>query len=164
VPGTVPAMISLVAQLTALAYTVVAMVCGIMIGAERKRADKPTGMRTHALIAGSAALIVYISSIIDLEIGRGDPTRTLHAVITGIGFLGAGAIYMRSGANGPGGITTAATVFATAIIGAVVGLGAPVAALGATLLTLFVLRVIPMLTRGRSHTTDDGVADPSDDF
>jgi putative Mg2+ transporter-C (MgtC) family protein len=157
-------MIPLEVQLTALAYTIVAMFCGVLIGAERKRADKPTGMRTHALIAGSAALIVHISSIIDLEIGRGDPTRTIHAIITGIGFLGAGVIYMRSGADSPGGITTAATVFATAIIGAVVGLGAPVAALGATLLTLFVLRVIPMLTHGRSNRNNEGSIDSSDDF
>jgi putative Mg2+ transporter-C (MgtC) family protein len=156
-------MISLTAQLLALAYTVIAMVCGMLIGAERKRAEKPTGMRTHALIAGSAALIIYISSIIDQEIGRGDPTRTLHAVITGIGFLGAGAIYMRSGAHSPGGITTAATVFATAIIGATVGLGAPVAALGATFLTLFVLRVIPMLTKTR-FALSDNAHDQGDDF
>ena len=157
-------MIALSSQLLALAYTVVAMICGMLIGAERKRAEKPTGMRTHALIAGSAALIVYISSIIDMEIGRGDPTRTLHAVITGIGFLGAGAIYMRTGADSPGGITTAATVFATAIIGATVGLGAPVAALGATVLTLFVLRVIPMLTKTRFSLPGDTHNESSDDF
>jgi putative Mg2+ transporter-C (MgtC) family protein len=88
----------------------------------------------------------------------------LHAVITGIGFLGAGAIYMRTGADSPGGITTAATVFATAIIGATVGLGAPVAALGATVLTLFVLRVIPMLAKTRFSLPGDTHNESSDDF
>jgi len=72
----------------------------------------------------------------------GDPTRALHAVVTGIGFLGAGLIFTntRAGSSGIGGVTTAATVFTTATVGVGVGLGFQVAAAGLTLVILVILR------------------------
>lgn len=69
----------------------------------------------------------------------GDPTRALHAVITGIGFLGGGLIF-RNSDRGPQGMTRAATVFATASRGVSVGLGFPLVALGLSLIILIVLR------------------------
>ncbi|MFM7089100.1 MAG: MgtC/SapB family protein [Candidatus Paceibacterota bacterium] len=136
-----------VAQLVILGLTSLAVLLGGLIGWERKRADKPTGIRTCSIVAGSAALIVALGAEIQNEIGMGDPTRALHAVITGIGFLGAGAIYL-PGKNRPaGGMTTAATVFATAAIGVTVGLGAPVAAIGVTAIMLAVLRLFPIVER-----------------
>lgn len=136
-----------VSQLVILGLTLLAMLLGGMIGLERKRADKPTGIRTCSIVAGSSALIVSLGAEIQNQIGMGDPTRALHAVITGIGFLGAGAIYL-PGKNRPaGGMTTAATVFATAAIGVTVGLGAPISAIGVTAIILIVLRLFPIVER-----------------
>lgn len=157
-------MISATTQLLALGYTFIAAVCGALIGAERRHAEKPTGMRTHALIAAASALIVSIGAVVEQASGRGDPTRTLHGVITGIGFLGAGAIYLR-GTRSPGGITTAATVFLTAIVGATVGLGAPIAAFGATVLSLAILRLMPKMLPdpAGSNPTGADALDESDE-
>jgi putative Mg2+ transporter-C (MgtC) family protein len=96
-----------------------------------------------ALIASAASLVVALGEHINtLTPGMGDPTRALHGVITGIGFLGAGTIAMTSDSRyRQGGVTTAATVFVTAAIGITVGLGAPVSAILATMLVLVALRM-----------------------
>lgn len=141
-------MLSLTSQLTILSYTAIATVLGALIGWERRRAEKPTGIRTCSIVAASSALIVSLGASVNEVYGTGDPTRALHAVITGIGFLGAGAIYL-PGKNRPaGGMTTAATVFGVAAIGVAVGLGAPVAGAGVTLILLAMLRLFPALERG----------------
>lgn len=128
-------------QAQILAATTLAAGLGALIGLERRLADKPTGTRTHALVAASAALVVSVGAAINDAAG-GDPGRSLHAVMTGIGFLGAAAVYSRG--QGPaGGLTTAATVFLTAAVGVTVGLGAPVAATGVTALSWVLLRLLP---------------------
>lgn len=136
-------LIPLVDQLEIVASTAIAAFLGALIGLERERAEKPTGLRTMALISSAAALVVALGvHINDLTPGVGDPTRALHGVITGIGFLGAGTIAMTGGSRSRvGGVTTAATVFVTAAIGITVGLGAPVSAGLATLLVLMALRM-----------------------
>ena len=143
-------MISYTQQLLILGYTVLAALLGGLIGLERRKADKPMGLRTHSLVAAAAALIVALGAAVNEQHHLGDPTRALHAVMTGIGFLGAGAIY---GGNGrpTGGLTTAATVFITAAIGVTTGLGGPIAALGVTLLTIATLRFLP----GRKESQDE---------
>jgi putative Mg2+ transporter-C (MgtC) family protein len=121
---------------------VIAAFLGSLIGWERDRAGKSAGPRTMALVCASAAVIVAIGAVLDVEAQYGDPTRALHAVITGIGFLGAGLIFTntRAGSSGIGGVTTAATVFATAAVGVGVGLGFQVAGAGLTLVILIILR------------------------
>lgn len=140
-------MLNIWSQLSILGLTSLAVVLGGLIGWERRQADKPTGIRTCSIVSGASALIVALGAEIQNEIGMGDPTRALHAVITGIGFLGAGAIYMPARNRPAGGMTTAATVFATAAIGVTVGLGAPVAAAGVTIMVLIVLRLFPQIER-----------------
>ena len=140
-------MLTIWAQISVLALTSLAMFLGGLIGWERRKADKPTGIRTCSIISGASALIVALGAEVQNEIGMGDPTRALHAVITGIGFLGAGAIYLPTKGRPAGGMTTAATVFATAAIGITVGLGAPVSAIGTTFLILIALRVVPAIER-----------------
>ncbi|MFM2364975.1 MAG: hypothetical protein RLY79_644 [Actinomycetota bacterium] len=116
-----------------------AAVLGSIIGWERDRAGKSAGPRTMALVGSASAAVVAIGAVLDLNADFGDPTRALHAIITGIGFLGAGLIFTnRSG--GTQGVTTAATVFATAAMGVAVGLGFQVAGLGLTLIILAILR------------------------
>jgi putative Mg2+ transporter-C (MgtC) family protein len=135
-------MISVTSQLLVIGYTALAALYGGVIGIERRRADKPMGIRTHSLVCASSAMIVAIGEVINKETHLGDPTRALHAVITGIGFLGAGAIY--GGSKRPsGGLTTAATVFTTAGIGVATGLGAPIVGFAVALITLAILRFVP---------------------
>lgn len=135
-------MLSLSSQLLVIAYTALAALFGGIIGIERRRADKPMGIRTHSLVCASSAMIVAVGEVINQETHLGDPTRALHAVITGIGFLGAGAIY--GGSKRPsGGLTTAATVFITAGIGVATGLGAPLVGFAASVITLGILRLVP---------------------
>jgi len=129
-------------QAAVVINAVIAAVLGSLIGWERDRAGKSAGPRTMALVCASSAVIVAIGAVMDVEAQYGDPTRALHAVITGIGFLGAGLIFTntRGGSSGIGGVTTAATVFATAAVGVGVGLGFQVAAAGLTLVILIILR------------------------
>ena len=121
-----------------------AAVLGSIIGWERDRAGKSAGPRTMALVGSASAAVVAIGAVLDINADFGDPTRAMHAVITGIGFLGAGLIFTnRSG--GTQGVTTAATVFATAGMGVAVGLGFQIAGVGLTVIILAILRSTQVL-------------------
>lgn len=131
-------------QVVVIINAALAAVLGSIIGWERDRAGKSAGPRTMALVGAASAAVVAIGAVLDVEADFGDPTRAMHAVITGIGFLGAGLIFTnRSG--GTQGVTTAATVFATAAMGVAVGLGFQVAGLGLTLIILAILRSTQVL-------------------
>jgi putative Mg2+ transporter-C (MgtC) family protein len=95
----------------------VALVLGSLIGAERQYRQRMAGLRTNALVAIGAALFVMVSSLD----GRGDPTRVAAQVVSGIGFL-AGAVIFREGVSVQG-LNTAATLWATAAVGTLVGGG-----------------------------------------
>jgi putative Mg2+ transporter-C (MgtC) family protein len=105
------------------------------------------------LIALGSALFSILS--VELGGGAGSPDRIAAQVVTGIGFLGAGAI-LRSGENIHG-LTTAATIWVNAAIGMAAGLGSYVVAAGAAALTLIVLAILPFIERrfeaggGSSH-------------
>jgi putative Mg2+ transporter-C (MgtC) family protein len=105
-----------------------------------------------ALVGASSAAIVNIGHILGENSQYGDPTRAMHAIITGIGFLGAGLIFQTRD-SGTKGVTTAATVFATAAMGCAVGLGFQIASIGLTIIILIVLRSTHMLeiTANRRH-------------
>ncbi len=126
-----------------LAKLLLATLLGGAIGVERELAGKPAGLRTNILICVGAALFTQLS--IDMaQLGFtadhrpfGDPTRIAAQIVTGIGFLGAGAILHGQGSII--GLTTAATIWAVAAIGVAVGAGAYVDGLGATLLIIVVL-------------------------
>ena len=121
-----------------------AAVLGSIIGWERDRAGKSAGPRTMALVGSASAAVVAIGAVLDINADFGDPTRAMHAVITGIGFLGAGLIFTnRSG--GTQGVTTAATVFATAGMSVAVGLGFQIAGIGLTVIILAILRSTQVL-------------------
>jgi putative Mg2+ transporter-C (MgtC) family protein len=116
---------------------------GGAIGLEREYHRKPAGLRTNMLIALGSALF----SILSVELGAdaGSPDRIAAQVVTGIGFLGAGAI-LRSGENVHG-LTTAATIWVNAAIGMAAGLGSYVVAAGAAALTLVVLAILLFIER-----------------
>lgn len=102
-----------------LARLAVAMLVGALIGYERESAGKPASVRTHGMVCLGAALFTLVST--EGFGGTGDPGRVASQIVTGIGFLGAGAIlHDRSGAHG---LTTAASLWVTAAIGTAVGVG-----------------------------------------
>ena len=147
--------VALSQQLLVIVNAALAALLGSAIGWERDRAGKSVGPRTMALVGASAAAIVNIGQILDENAKLGDPTRALHAIMTGIGFLGAGLIFQTRDA-GTKGVTTAATVFATAAMGCAVGLGFQAASLGLTTIILIVLRSTHVLeiTAMRRHEDD----------
>lgn len=141
-------------QLTiALRVAVVAVLAGL-IGWERDRAGKAAGTRTMALVGISATLIVAIGEVLNRSMNFGDPTRALHAVVTGIGFLGAGLIFTSGKSNEIQGVTTSATVFTTACMGIAVGLGFLWTAIFFTLITVIILRSTHLMERAHLRRQD----------
>lgn len=126
-------------QIVIIRVAIVAVLAGL-IGWERDRAGKAAGTRTMALVGISATLIVAIGEILNRQLELGDPTRALHAVVTGIGFLGAGLIFTSEKSNQIQGVTTSATVFTTACMGVAVGLGFLWSAIAFTVITVIILR------------------------
>ena len=116
---------------------------GGAIGLEREFHHKPAGLRTNMLIALGSALFSILS--VELGAAAGSPDRIAAQVVTGIGFLGAGAI-LSSGENIHG-LTTAATIWVNAAIGMAAGLGSYVVAASAATLTLIVLAILPFIER-----------------
>lgn len=116
------------------------MVLGAVVGYERKRKGQPAGLRTFSLIAMGATLAMLVSIYVCQEyvgLKNGDPGRIAAQVITGIGFLGAGAIIQAKGSVR--GLTTAAGIWMASIIGLAVGVGLYLLSVCATLLILFIL-------------------------
>lgn len=113
------------------------VLCGGLIGIERGRRGRPAGFRTHVLVCLGSALTVMTNEFIFLRYGAGDPTRMAAQVISGIGFLGAGTILV-TGSKKVQGLTTAASLWASACLGLAVGAGFYTAAIVGTLLILAV--------------------------
>ena len=112
---------------------------GAALGLEREYHRKPAGLRTNILIALGSSLFTILSIAIG---GRGGtPDRITAQVVTGIGFLGGGAI-LRSGTTVHG-MTTAATIWVNAAIGMAAGLGETAIATATAAVTLLVLVVLP---------------------
>lgn len=106
-----------------------AVICGAILGSERQKREKPAGVRTLILVCLGAGTFTQVS--IHLPGPGADSSRVAAQIVTGIGFLGAGAILR--GRSGVTGMTTAATIWMTAAIGMVVGSGHPVAGFGLSL-------------------------------
>ena len=98
-----------------------AAVCGIVIGYERENRNKEAGIRTHAIVALGAALIMIVSKYGFSDIQNYDASRVAAQIVSGIGFLGAGIIFIRNRAVS--GLTTAAGIWATAGVGMAVASG-----------------------------------------
>lgn len=109
---------------------------GAIIGFQRERAGKPAGLRTHILICVGAAVFTVVS----IYGFAADSARVAAGIVTGIGFIGAGAI-IRGGEGIVVGLTTAATIWAVAGIGLAAGAGLYLASAVATALVLIVLLI-----------------------
>lgn len=126
----------------------VALVLGMLIGAERLLAHKEAGMRTHALVALGSAVFVIISEMIALkyaDIGSFDPSRITSQIIVGIGFFGAGSIIFKD--SRLLGLTTAGGLWVTAGIGIAAGFGFFSLAAIATALVLIILVMMNILEK-----------------
>jgi putative Mg2+ transporter-C (MgtC) family protein len=125
------------------ARLVLSLILGSLVGLERELHRRTAGLRTHILVSMGSCLIMltslYVFAIYKERVPL-DPTRIAAGVITGIGFLGAGAI-MRERA-GVKGLTTAASLWVVAAVGLAVGCGFYSAAIFSTVLTLVVLLVL----------------------
>ena len=129
-----------------LGRLLLAAVLGGAIGAERELNDQAAGLRTHMLLTIGACLFTLVSAY---GFGGGigtDPSRLAAQIVTGIGFLGGGAI-VRHGLTVKG-LTTAASIWATASVGVAIGAGSYVLGIGGAVLvvgTLFGLRRVSNL-------------------
>lgn len=125
----------------------VAAVLGGLLGYERERQGKSAGVRTHMLVAIGSALFVLIPQ--QAGASTADLTRVLQGLTAGVGFLGAGAIIVGTKQAETQGLTTAVGIWVTAAIGVAVGMGRETTAILSTLLALFILSVIPWMTRAK---------------
>ncbi len=136
-------------HLQLLLRLLIAMVLGSVVGYERERRGKPAGVRTHGMVSLGAALFAVLS-IYGFG-GRGDPARLAAQIVTGIGFVGAGAIlHQRRSIQG---LTTAASLWVTAALGLAVGVGMISIALEAAILVFLLLRFGPR--PGHTPTPDE---------
>jgi putative Mg2+ transporter-C (MgtC) family protein len=133
-------------ELPLLLRLLIAGALAAVLGWERQAAHKPAGLRTHMLVAIASALFTVLGELAVRDFPgqegglRADPIRVIQAVAIGIGFLGSGVIFVAKSGEHVLGLTTAASIWATAAIGIAAGLGHYVLAIGATVLLLLVLR------------------------
>ncbi|AEW93916.1 MULTISPECIES: MgtC/SapB family protein [Streptomycetaceae] len=133
-----------------LAELGLALVLSTLIGLERAVQQKSAGLRTHTLVGVGSALIMEVSqhgfnAVLGLEHVSFDPSRVAAQIISGIGFIGGGIIFVRRDAVR--GLTTAATIWLTCGVGMACGGGLPLLAAAATAAHFLVARGYPLVTR-----------------
>jgi putative Mg2+ transporter-C (MgtC) family protein len=119
-----------------------ALVLGAVIGLERERQERAAGLRTVAMVSLGSCLFTIIGAY---GFGQTDPSRVAAQIVTGIGFLGAGTIFLRK--DLVRGLTTAATIWSVAAIGMAAGTAQYIIAVFTTLLILSVLMVLKPIER-----------------
>jgi len=132
---------------------VVAAVLGGILGYERELKARSAGVRTHMLVAVGAALFVIgpLQSGMPIE----DMSRVIQGIVQGVGFLGAGAIIVRTAQKQIQGLTTAANIWATAGIGVLAGLGLEATVVLATFVVLMILAVVPLVVPAQNRSKDN---------
>lgn len=137
-----------------------ALAVGILMGYERSYHGRAAGMRTYGLVCLASAALTVVNAYPSMWYGgmgaqgapgAGDPTRVIQGIVTGIGFLGAGVI-MREGLSIRG-LSTAASIWSTAAIGVIIGLGFYVVAIAAALLSMLVMSLFRRLEHVLPHRT-----------
>lgn len=138
-------------QVEYLIRILLACLCGFIIGLERSKRQKEAGIRTHIILAMGCAIMTIVSKYgFEDVINKGlnvEPTRLASNIITGIGFLGAGVIFVRGGSVR--GLTTAAGIWATSGIGLAIGSGLYTIGIASTVILMvvqiFIHRLFPSL-------------------
>lgn len=142
---------------------VVAALAGMAVGLNRDIHNKPIGMRTLGLVALGSATVILSGSVYEgLHFGQDAVSRVVQGIMTGLGFLGAGAIIKGRDNSEVHGLTTAATVWIAASLGVTAALGAWFITFAGTVMTLVVLTVgksledrLVRLFSGRTKTVDE---------
>lgn len=135
-----------ITETTALIRLGISLVLGAAIGIEREWNNHPAGLRTFTLVCLGSTLAMIVSIYIcqtNLNLLNGDPGRIAAQVLTGIGFIGAGLILKHD--DGISGLTTAACIFVTAIIGLAVGAGLIYTGIIVTVAVVIILISSPLL-------------------
>lgn len=127
----------------ALVPLLAAALLGAVIGYQRERVGKDAGLRTHMLVALGTAIVVV--SAISAGMANDSVSRIIQGLVTGIGFIGTGAILKRATSNEIKGLTTAASLWGTAAIGIACGLGLVGIAVIATLLIWLIMAMLPQM-------------------
>ena len=127
-----------------------AFILSAFVGLERELRQKSAGVRTYTLVGVSAALFMLISkygftNVLVKDQVVLDPSRVAAQVVSGIGFIGGGVIFMRR--DVVRGLTTAASVWLTAALGMACGAGLPVLAVATTIIHVVIMFVFPKLIR-----------------
>src|SRR5262245_32805168 len=118
---------------TLVTRMVIAMILGAVIGAQREATGKPAGLRTHMLVAMGGALFVLAPAQSGMDLDG--MSRVIQGIVTGIGFIGGGAILKLQEQRAIEGLTTAAGIWITAAVGIAAGLGRWGLAVISTILT-----------------------------
>jgi putative Mg2+ transporter-C (MgtC) family protein len=156
------------AQLDIVLRVIVALVIGALVGIEREYRGHAAGVRTLAMVSTGACIFTAVGVFV-APAHITDPTRIAAQVVTGVGFLGAGAIFRAE--DGVKGLTTAATVWVVAALGMSVGFGLYIlATAGAVLVLIGLVLVRPLelrFLRPPNHPMrrrdDEAMSDPSRD-
>ena len=138
----------MVDEYTTVIRLVVSVVLGGIIGFERQHRGKTAGLRTHILVCLGSCLVAILSLNLYSDVEgktNADPARLAAQVVSGIGFLGAGAI-MKEGPMIKG-LTTAASLWVVASVGLAAGVGAMVGAVATTVLVVVALEVLPKIDK-----------------
>ncbi len=114
-----------------------ALVCGLIIGFERERRNKPAGISTQTLVIGASMLFSFLSK----NVIEGDPTRIAAQIVSGVGFLGAGIILKSEKTGRVSNLTTAASVWYSAAIGMALGFNYHFIGILATLYVVIINRI-----------------------
>lgn len=137
-----------------------ALLLGALIGYERERRGSAAGLRTHMLVSLGTAVFVLVPLQAGMEIE--DMSRVIQGVISGIGFLGAGAVLKLDRTRQIQGLTTAASIWATSAVGMTAGMGLESTAVLVTVLTVGVLAVLLRFERAMARRSS-GVPSPRDE-
>lgn len=116
---------------------VLALACGLIIGAEREHMKKPAGISTQTLVISGAMMFAFLSR----SIGGGDPTRIAAQIVSGIGFLGAGIILKSEKNKTVTNVTTAASIWYSAAIGMALGFNFHFIAVVAAIYAVLISRI-----------------------
>ncbi|MBT2383603.1 MgtC/SapB family protein [Streptomyces sp. ISL-11] len=138
----------------------IALLLSSLVGLERELQQKSAGLRTHTLVGVGSALFMEVSihgfnAVAGLTAAQQDPSRVAAQIVSGIGFIGGGLIFVRRDAVR--GLTTAATIWLTCAVGMACGGGLPLLGAAATLVHFLVVRGFPVVTRRLAMVPGDRV-------
>lgn len=134
----------------------VALVVGGLVGLQRELTHKPAGLRTHMLLSLGTALVLVTAE--QAGMSRSDLSRVVQGLVTGVGFLGGGAILKLTAEHEIHGLTTAAGLWVTAAAGAAAGLGHLALAIVGVCLGLLVLAAFVKLEQRLGHNVSQDAA------